>query len=79
MLRSYFAFASDGEKYKSDKFEYSPENFKEAGASAEFVEQYLKVHSRMRKMSLKVMRLSIRLVRVRKRSIGSVRISRAAE
>nr|ANJ03644.1 vitamin D receptor [Halocynthia roretzi] len=54
VLRSYFAFASDGNKYMSDKFQYSPEDFLQAGASTEFVDQYTNVHMRMRKMKLKV-------------------------
>lgn len=54
VLRSYFAFASDGNKYMSEKFQYSPTDFLQAGASAEFIEQYTKVHMRMRKMKLKV-------------------------
>ncbi|XP_039268939.2 vitamin D3 receptor B-like isoform X1 [Styela clava] len=54
VLRSYFAFASDGNNYMSDKFQYSPTDFLQAGASSEFVEQYTKVHMRMRKMKLKV-------------------------
>lgn len=64
VLRSYFAFSSNGNKYMSEKFQYQPSDFLKAGASEEFVEAYNKLHLRMRKLKLQVEEICLLLALV---------------
>nr|CAB3267608.1 VDR-b-like nuclear receptor [Phallusia mammillata] len=64
VLRSYFAFSSEDNKYTSDKFQYKPSDFLQAGASKEFVEKYNSLHVRMRKMKLQVEEICLLLALV---------------
>ena len=64
VLRSYFAFASDGNKYMSEKFQYQPCDFLKAGGSKEFVEAYNSLHLRMRKMKLQIEEICLLLALV---------------
>ena len=64
VLRSYFAFSSSDNKYMSDKFQYRPSDFLQAGGSKEFVENYNNLHLRMRKMKLQVEEICLLLALV---------------
>lgn len=64
VLRSYFAFSSKDNKYMSDKFQYCPSDFLQAGGSKEFVENYNNLHLRMRKMKLQVEEICLLLALV---------------
>ena len=64
VLRSYFAFSSSENKYMSDKFQYHPKDFLQAGANKEFVEKYNNLHLRMRKMELQVEEICLLLALV---------------
>uniref|UniRef100_H2ZA55 NR LBD domain-containing protein n=1 Tax=Ciona savignyi TaxID=51511 RepID=H2ZA55_CIOSA len=64
VLRSYFAFSCDENKYMSDKFQYQPSDFLQAGCSEEFVEKYNSLHLRMRKMKLQVEEICLLLALV---------------
>jgi len=64
VLRSYFAFSSNENKYMSDKFQYHPSDFLQAGANKDFVEKYNNLHIRMRKMELQVEEICLLLALV---------------
>ena len=64
VLRSYFAFSSNENKYMSDKFQYHPSDFLQAGANKDFVEKYNNLHLRMRKMELQVEEICLLLALV---------------
>ncbi|CAK8690305.1 unnamed protein product [Clavelina lepadiformis] len=64
VLRSYFAFSSNDNKYMSDKFQYHPSDFLQAGASVEFIEKYNNLHVRMRRMELQVEEICLLLALV---------------
>uniref|UniRef100_H2Y0B6 NR LBD domain-containing protein n=1 Tax=Ciona intestinalis TaxID=7719 RepID=H2Y0B6_CIOIN len=64
VLRSYFAFSCNENKYMSDKFQYKPSDFLQAGGNKEFVEKYNSLHIRMRKMKLQVEEICLLLALV---------------
>jgi len=64
VLRSYFAFASEQNSYISEKFQYKPSDFLQAGASQAFIENYNNLHIRMRKMKFQVEEICLLLALV---------------
>ena len=64
VLRSYFAFASENNTYVSEKFQYKPSDFLQAGASEEFIEKYNCLHKRMRKMKFQIEEICLLLALV---------------